>query len=144
LRFRFPTDFFLLQAAGVPRLYAPTVGIAVDARRQNLSEESLAANVQRLKEYMSRLVVYPKKSNKPKKGDTPKDQQEGETVSRVAPSFGFQAVAPGFSEVKKNDMPKASEGGAFTALRKARSDARLVGVREKRAKEKAEAESAKK
>jgi large subunit ribosomal protein L13e len=41
-------------------------------------------------------------------------------------------------------MPKGVEGGAYKALRKARSDARLVGVREKRAKDKAEAETAKK
>jgi large subunit ribosomal protein L13e len=35
-------------------------------------------------------------------------------------------------------MPAAIEGGAFAALRKARSEARLKGIREKRAKDKAE------
>jgi large subunit ribosomal protein L13e len=53
-------------------------------------------------------------------------------------------VAPGFSEISKSDLPKAVEGGAYKALRKARSDARLVGVREKRVRDKAEAENAKK
>jgi large subunit ribosomal protein L13e len=53
-------------------------------------------------------------------------------------------VAPGFSEISKSDLPKAFEGGAYKALRKARSDARLVGVREKRVRDKAEAENAKK
>lgn len=42
-------------------------------------------------------------------------------------------------------MPKEIEGGAYRKLRDARSEARLVGVREKRAKAKAdEADSKKK
>jgi large subunit ribosomal protein L13e len=42
-------------------------------------------------------------------------------------------------------MPKPIEGGAFKKLRAARSDARLVGKREKRAKDAAdEAAAAKK
>ena len=47
-------------------------------------------------------------------------------------------------EIKKSDMPAPVEGGAYRALRIARSNKRLAGVREKRAKEKAEAEAAKK
>ena len=47
-----------------------TLGIAVDHRRRNRSSESLQANVQRLKEYTSKLIVFPKKANKPKKGDS--------------------------------------------------------------------------
>ncbi|KAK3942672.1 60S ribosomal protein L13 [Diplogelasinospora grovesii] len=133
-----------LKAAGIPKLYAPTVGIAVDPRRANLSEEGLAANVERLKAYMARLIVFPKKSNKVKKGDTPKDQQSAETTSHVRSAFGFEAAPAGVAEVSKSDMPKAIEGGAYRALRKARSDARQQGTREKRAREKAEAEANKK
>ena len=40
-------------------------------------------------------------------------------------------------EVKRGDMPEGEEG-AYRRLREARSEARLVGVREKRAKAKAE------
>ncbi|KAL1858288.1 hypothetical protein VTK73DRAFT_7863 [Phialemonium thermophilum] len=130
-----------LKAAGISRHYAPTIGIAVDHRRQNLSEESLAVNVQRLKEYLARLIVFPRKSNKPKKGDTPKDAQQAETVTKVN---GSVPTTPGFYEISKSEVPKPIEGGAYTALRKARSEARLVGVREKRAREKAEAEANKK
>ncbi|KAL2198109.1 60S ribosomal protein L13 [Corynascus similis CBS 632.67] len=134
-----------LKAAGIPKNYARTVGIAVDGRRQNLSEESLAANVERLKAYKARLIVFPRKSNKPKKADTPKDQQTAETTQHISGLFGVeQPIAPGFSEISKSELPSGVEGGAYKALRKARSDARLVGVREKRAREKAEAESAKK
>ena len=42
------------------------------------------------------------------------------------------------TEVKRSEMPEPIEGGAYRKLREARSEARLVGVREKRAKAKAE------
>lgn len=132
-----------MQAAGIPRLYAPTIGISVDARRQNLSEEGLAANVERLKSYKARLIVFPKRNNKAKKADTPAGERSGETTQSIKGAFGLEdVVASGFSEIKKSDIPKTT--GAYKALRKARSDAKLVGVREKRVKDKADAEAAKK
>ncbi|KAK0616764.1 ribosomal protein L13e-domain-containing protein [Immersiella caudata] len=132
-----------LKAAGIPKLYAPTIGIAVDARRQNLSEEGLAANVERLKQYKARLIVFPKRSNKAKKADTPAGERSGETTQSIASVFGIeQPIAAGFSEIKKSNLPKSTD--AYKSLRKARSDAKLVGVREKRAKDKADAEAAKK
>jgi large subunit ribosomal protein L13e len=134
-----------LKAAGIPKLYARTVGISVDARRHNLSEEAFAANVQRLKEYQARLIVFPRKSNKPKKTDTPKDQQTAETTQTIRASFGIeQPIAAGFSEIAKSELPKNVEGGAYKALRKARSEARYQGAREKRARDKADEEKAKK
>lgn len=134
-----------LKAAGIPKLYARTVGISVDARRHNLSEEAFAANVQRLKEYQARLIVFPRKSNKPKKTDTPKDQQTAETTQTIRASFGVeQPIAAAFSEIAKSELPKNVEGGAYKQLRKARSEARHQGAREKRARDKAEEEKAKK
>jgi large subunit ribosomal protein L13e len=47
--------------------YAQTIGIAVDYRRKNRSEEGLNENVQRLKAYQSKLVLFPKASSKGKK-----------------------------------------------------------------------------
>ncbi|KAI1364077.1 putative 60S ribosomal protein L13 [Xylaria arbuscula] len=135
-----------LKEAGISRLVAPTVGIAVDFRRQNLSEESLAANVARLKAYKERLVVFPRKGAKHAKAGDSKDidLSNTKTVSSVAASLPIAPVVGGISEIKKSDMPAPIEGGAFLALRKARSDARLKGIREKRAKDKAEAEANKK
>jgi large subunit ribosomal protein L13e len=49
---------------------ARTIGIAVDHRRRNKSTESLQANVQRLKIYRSKLVLFPRKASAPKKGDS--------------------------------------------------------------------------
>ena len=62
-------DGFLFQNAGIGKREARTIGIAVDYRRRNKSVESLQMNVQRLKEYRSRLILFPKKLSKPKKGD---------------------------------------------------------------------------
>lgn len=61
---------FIIKTAGILPKVAMTLGIAVDHRRRNRSSESLQANVQRLKEYTSKLIVFPKKASKPKKGDS--------------------------------------------------------------------------
>ncbi|KAJ0970117.1 hypothetical protein J5N97_022994 [Dioscorea zingiberensis] len=49
-----------LKAAGIPKKLAPTIGIAVDHRRKNRSLEGLQANVQRLKTYKAKLVIFPR------------------------------------------------------------------------------------
>lgn len=59
-----------MQAAGIHKKTARTIGISVDPRRRNKSTESLQANVQRLKEYRSKLILFPRKASAPKKGDS--------------------------------------------------------------------------
>ena len=58
-----------MQNAGFNKKEAQQIGIAVDYRRRNKSVESLQQNVQRLKEYKSKLIIFPKKQSKPRKGD---------------------------------------------------------------------------
>jgi large subunit ribosomal protein L13e len=135
------------QEAGIPRKLAPTIGISVDPRRQNLSTESLAVNVDRLKAYRARLILFPRKLGKHKSGDASKEDVAGvkNTVTSVKAALPIANVEAGFTEIKKGDVPAAVEGGAYRKLRDARSDARNFGKREKRAKEKAdEAAAAKK
>jgi hypothetical protein len=55
-----------LQAAGISKKLAPTVGIAVDHRRKNRSLESLQENVARLNTYKAKLIVFPRRSRKVK------------------------------------------------------------------------------
>ena len=50
----------MFQASGLNPAFARTIGIAVDPRRRNKSVESLQVNVQRLKEYRARLILFPK------------------------------------------------------------------------------------
>lgn len=48
-----------LKASGINRRLAKTIGIAIDPRRRNKSIESLQTNSQRLKEYKSKLILFP-------------------------------------------------------------------------------------
>ena len=59
-----------LKEAGIGRKEARGVGIVVDHRRRNLSEEGKKVNVERLTAYKTRLIVFPRKAGKPKKGDS--------------------------------------------------------------------------
>lgn len=58
-----------LQNAGISKKQASKIGIAVDHRRRNRSLESLQTNTQRLKEYKSKLILFPRKASKPRPGD---------------------------------------------------------------------------
>lgn len=89
---------FSFQAAGISRKVAPTIGIAVDHRRKNRSAESLQANVQRLKEYKSKLIVFPRKASKPKQGDSEVCIEQLQSISILlqvcpfAPPFVFPVL----------------------------------------------------
>jgi len=135
-----------LKAAGIARNLAITIGIAVDHRRQNRSEEALAANVERLKEYKDKLILFPRKISHPKKGDSSKEEvTEARSATgghRVSTIFPFKPVDKSIQERAITSEEK--EGGAFAKLRRAQSDARLVGVRAKRQKAKDDAEAEKK
>ncbi|KAL8715049.1 MAG: hypothetical protein Q9220_001006 [cf. Caloplaca sp. 1 TL-2023] len=137
-----------LKEAGIPRKLAPTIGISVDPRRANLSMESLATNVERLKAYRARLILFPRRSGQHKKEDSSKEDiteiaKEGKTIRNTSLVLPISNItrAQAIGEVSKSDMPEGTEN-AYRTLREARSEARLVGVREKRAKAKAEESSA--
>ncbi|KAL1589250.1 hypothetical protein WHR41_02219 [Cladosporium halotolerans] len=134
-----------LKEANIPRKLARTIGISVDPRRQNLSEESLKANVERLKAYQQRLILFPRNSKAPKKGEASAEEakaaKEGNNVRLTGQAFPIDNKVT-VQEGKLSDYP--STENAYRTLRDARSEARLVGKREKRAKAKAEEEEAKK
>src|SRR5579871_5236396 len=131
----------MTQAAGIPRKLAQTIGIAVDPRRQNLSEESLKLNVERLQEYKKRLILFPRKTGQPKKGDaSPEEVKKAKSKENIIRNNTDALPIKNVVKVTEVDPRKVQgeEGGAYRKLRLARSNARLVGVREKRAKAKAE------
>jgi large subunit ribosomal protein L13e len=137
-----------LQEAGIPRKLAPTIGIAVDPRRQNLSEESLAANVERLKAYKARLVLFPRKIKSPKAGEASaedvKELREKNHDGKVKVTGEMFPISNKVTIEEGNVADFESEEAAYRKLRIARSDARLVGKREKRAKAKEEEAAAQK
>lgn len=57
-----------LKAAGLTKEFARTVGIAVDHRRHNKNREMLDLNVSRLNNYKQKMILFPRKADKPKKG----------------------------------------------------------------------------
>jgi len=131
-----------LAAAGVRRKEALSLGIPVDHRRRNASEEGLKINVERLQAYKGRLVVFPKKAGKVKKGDTEGADKSTERVSKVSAAFPIPAGIT--NEEPREITSDEKDFSAFRALRVARSDARLVGVRAERKRKAEEEEAAKK
>nr|CAB3265696.1 60S ribosomal protein L13-like [Phallusia mammillata] len=137
-RQRFGRGFTLeeLKAAGINRKFAPTVGICVDHRRRNKSTESLQRNVQRLKEYQSKLILFPRNPAHPKKGDSSPEeikmavQYEGD-VMPIKATFKSEKARAITDEERKHSV--------FQSLRMARSNAKLFGIRAKRKKEAEEA-----
>ncbi len=116
-----------LKAAGIQRDYAKTIGISVDHRRSNKSEESLNVNVARLKEYISRLVVFPKKAGKVTETQKAIGQLKGEIVAAPA-AESFLSYAKVTEELQA--------ANAYSIQRKDRNEARLKGIRAKQANSK--------
>jgi len=129
-----------LEAAGINRLAARGVGISVDHRRKNKSEEAFQQNVQRLKLYKSKLVVFPRKptSKRLKKGDASKDERKEVQQLLADKVMPIVENVPRIKARKLTAEEKDSKTFVTRRLRKERTDAKLWGIREKRAKDKAE------
>ena len=51
-----------LKKAGILSLnYARSIGIAIDLRRKDTANETMTANVNRIKEYLAKMILYPRK-----------------------------------------------------------------------------------
>jgi len=131
--------FAELKEAGIGRKEARGVGIVVDHRRRNLSEEGKLVNVERLKAYKNRLIVFPRNAKKPKKGDSTGDALKAETTRITLP---LPEAIP--HEVPRKITAEEREFKAFRALRNARATQRHAGARKIREAKKAEEEANKK
>lgn len=128
-----------VKAAGIKVKAARGVGIALDHRRRNMSEEAFQVNVQRLKLYKSKLVIFPRKANskRHKAGDSAKNSRDN--VKQVLSKQTLE-IPSGASRVKPRPiLPSERKATVVATLRKARTDAKRWGIREKLAAEKAEA-----
>lgn len=104
-----------LKAVKLHPSYAQTIGIAIDWRRKNKSEETMTANIKRLEEYKSKLVIL-------KKGDTvPEGAVTGATVMPIVkPASEIEMMAV-------TDELKANK--AYTTMRVARQETAVDGYR---------------
>ncbi|KAI0348549.1 60S ribosomal protein L13 [Trametopsis cervina] len=128
-----------LKEAGIGRKAARGVGIVVDHRRRNLSEEGKALNVERLKAYKTRLVVFPRNAKKPKKGDSTGDDLTAE-ITRVGVSLPDPYVHEGPRKITEEER----EFEAYRTIRNEWANAKHEGARKARAAKKAEEDAAKK
>lgn len=92
---------------------------------------------------MSRLVLFPRRNGKTKQGDASAAdvkaaKGEGASVARRTTQVLPIINDKGVSEANVAEEKEKGEEDAYRKLRIARSDAKLIGVREKRAKLKAE------
>jgi len=133
-----------LAAAKVNRREARGLGIAVDHRRKNRSEEGFQLNVNRLKLYRSKLVVFPRNatSKRAKKGDSSAEElkQAKQIVSRDTLQINKALPKLKARKITKDER----DATVTTVLRKALTDAKRWGAREKRQKDKADEAAGKK
>merc|ERR1719399_1887728 len=118
-----------LREAKVSPKMARTIGVSVDHRRRNRCTESLQENVNRLKLYKSKLLVFPRKAGKKgvKQGDTPKSELQNvaqNTLKEIipVPKLKLRTKARAITNDEK-------EFSAFRKLRKARTDKHYIGVK---------------
>lgn len=122
--------------SGLSAAFARSIGVSVDHRRRNKSVESLQRNVQRLKEYRSKLILFPRHPNKKlKKGEASEEERKVATQLKRTVMPIKQSV-PKFKARPVTEAEKKTS--VYATLRMARADVRLVGARLKRAKEAAE------
>lgn len=139
----------MVQAAGIHKREAPTIGITVDFRRRNHSEEGFRANVQRLKKYKSKLVLFPRGGKAPKKvADKKKANPNATTKADLLKVPQIKGVVLPLTRAKpRAESMKISEietkQGAYSLLRAARAVAKSVGSRKKHAEKKAAEAAAK-
>jgi len=103
-----------LRTAGIKNhRYAQSIGLAVDKRRRNHSEEGLALNVERIKAYMSKLVVLPmnpvKKLRKVCKRSVEKKVESAKKPADSKKTKKASEKLKSWNEKKKGIIEKAKE-----------------------------------
>ena len=139
-----------LKAARIRRQEASGLGISVDHRRRNVSEEGFTRNVQRLKAYKAKLVVFPRNPTSKKKGvarDDSKPSKAGccsvnDMKNTVFPENNgkrVMAIENTQPRIKPQALTKAltEAPSAYLTIRKARHVAKFTDQWKKKADEKA-------
>ena len=81
-----------LKKAGIDRNVALNIGISIDWRRRNKNEEHLSRNVDRLKQYRSKLILFPRNAKKPRKQDAKPEELQNATQNTAQFLFPFPRV----------------------------------------------------
>jgi len=131
----------LAQAKITPH-FAKTVGIAVDHRRHDASEEALQLNVQRLESYRSKLILFPRRADKPKKGDiadsTADKLKSADALDQNISKHVIQKPRIKARQTAQKITKELTSVKAFKKLRQLTVNQKYKGKREKKAKDEAE------
>ena len=115
-----------LKKAGLTPKFARTVGIATDHRRTNANNEALERNVQRLEEYKKKMILFPLKDGKFKKGeiaDSTKEQVESEAAKKQNTTRNVLDMTKIVKKEKKIEMTDAVKKHlAFQQMKQAKVD----------------------
>ncbi|GAV08870.1 hypothetical protein RvY_18498 [Ramazzottius varieornatus] len=124
-----------LRAAGINKKMASTIGIAVDHRRRNKSVEALQLNAQRLKEYRSKLILFPRRgSTKKREGEASAEEQKNAVQ---IPARKVMPVRQQQGKEKARAISKDEKTfDAYVHVRRAMGAAKSIGRKEKKAREK--------
>jgi large subunit ribosomal protein L13e len=128
-----------LKAAKLNARFAQSVGIAVDHRRVNTSEECLQRNSQRLEQYKSKLILFPRRDGKFKQGmiaDSTADKLKAADQNTDKHLMAKPAQKHRSKPVKITKEMQALK--AYRRLRIEKTNQKWKGLREKKAKEVAE------
>ena len=128
-----------VKQAGLNKHFARTVGISIDFRRTNKSAESLQRNVLRLKSYLEKLVVLPKKVGQPKKGIKGIVSDTTESTENLVQNIDRNVMAVERDEKKQplvNVSKEMNTHQAYARIRQERTNQKWNGIRAKRAEEK--------
>lgn len=99
--------------------FAQTIGIAVDRRRRNKSVEGQQENIQRLKEYRSKLILFPvHEKRKLRKGEASEEERKLATQLK-GPVLPIKKTVPEIEYRQITDEEK--KFNAFHTLRRVSS-----------------------
>ena len=124
-----------LKGANILPQFARTIGIAVDERRSNKSVELLQLNVNRLKAYVEKLVLLPRKEGKPRKAQAGTIADATEKVDTVQ-NLNRDVLKTNVARKNEKSVKVSKEMNAF----RAHSQLRLERMRLKHAGKKVAAQ----
>jgi large subunit ribosomal protein L13e len=136
-----------LKAAGVTASYARTIGVAVDHKRRNHSEEGLSRNTLRLKEYLSKLILFPLKGGKKATKQGPvaiASAEQLKAATQVTDKNVLPVVQAETHEAPRDLSKEEKTRQIYNYLRAKNRDEKFIGVRLARKNRKLAAEKAKK
>lgn len=132
-------SFLELKEAKISPEFAKSIGITVDHRRQNRCSEGLQQNVERLKAYVQKLVLFPLSSKRLAKGPIP----DTKDADKVAANASVEDVLPLRQDKKRvkavasSEIAKLQKVKVYRTIRQEWVNKHWKGKREKRAADEA-------